>query len=315
MLAAPESLKQARLRIPVPLFPQALDETVDCARPGAIIISAQVHRVASTTLLRSRGLFGFLCASLLISTALAQSIAVSTPRAGAVIGGTSYTLSSSLTSLPAAYSVEYDVSSEVACIAVRAPFSCSWNTYYFFGGPAGVVAIARDAANNVLATSTQVGFTVHNPLPSNNPNNTFSVTPSIAWTSAWRGTVSFKIAEGSNISGDFMYLNGAAIGKTANESPQYYLDTSRWRNGRYRIVFVFTAADGLNGQWNQIGQVERSVTFSNGSAAMELHNSAHEIPLCTTARPDCPAELHAYFPRLSHGRDQRGCNEFGVLQR
>ncbi len=233
----------------------------------------------------------------LAGTVLAQSISITSPTTGQTISGTSFQFTSTLTSLPGVYSVEYDVNGtdgiHVACMARSAPWSCNWNTYYVFGGPYNtVLATARGVLNNTLATSAGVTFTVANPLPV--PASVFSgtITPPGSWT----GTVAVShTATGTDAS-----FNQSALFVDGQPSSGGVLGccnviTTNYDNGSHLVRFI--AMDGnesLGGsnQWSAAFEWEQQVTFSNGATSMELRMSpGYEVFLCTTAQTNCPSSI------------------------
>src|SRR5579871_948275 len=97
----------------------------------------------------------------------AQSISVTAPTPSQVTSGVQYTLKSVCSGCPSLYSTEYDIDGELGGITSTAPYSFSWDTYYAGNGSHTITAIARDALNNVIATSPAISFSVENNLPLN----------------------------------------------------------------------------------------------------------------------------------------------------
>jgi hypothetical protein len=219
----------------------------------------------------------------------AQTITMTSPAASQAVTGTALQLAVAISALPSLYSVEYDVNGEVACISTAAPWSCSWNTFYFFGGAAAVTAIARDALNATIATSPPVNFSVQNDAPE--PawgTSTWSLATSTPLTSNWSGTVTLTATfSGSSLCGGTFYIDGQQLGTVNSNTPTYSLDTQAYDNGVHTLVGI--CVDGhLSGGWTQVGQWEQQVNFSNSAAEMEMRLSATEIFLCTTTQPLCP---------------------------
>ena len=108
--------------------------------------------------------------------AFSQTAAITSPASGAVLAGTSTTITSTCTACPSAFTAEYDVDGELQGI-VRVPVlgTFIWNTYYAANGTQHVLtAVYRDALNNIVATSPGVTVAVENNLPQNTcpPNGT-----------------------------------------------------------------------------------------------------------------------------------------------
>src|ERR1700680_114599 len=98
------------------------------------------------------------CLLCCLSSAAAQSIAVTTPASNTVIAGFSYRLTCSVASISTLSYVQYLVDGETAGYApALEPHTCPslpWNTYNVGNGANhSFQAIALDASYNVLATS------------------------------------------------------------------------------------------------------------------------------------------------------------------
>src|SRR5579864_3152125 len=160
-----------------------------------------VHTSASSRLRSSMRCVAVLVGC--IGVVSAQSISVTNLAGGQSISGTAFVFTVSYSNLPSVESVEYDVNGEIACIARSAPWSCTWNTYYSYGGPSqSVVAIARDALHRTLATSGAVSFTIQNVLPAPASVLTWTVA---APSSPWSGTISIvPSCSGTDISASYV---------------------------------------------------------------------------------------------------------------
>ena len=235
----------------------------------------------------------FLFFTLLTSVLSAQSISITSPTASQTLSGTSLTLASTLTSLPSTYSVTYNINgiqdgTHVACIARSAPWSCTWNTYYDIGGPyESLTATARDVLNNVLATSASIGFTVANLLPV--PPGAFTWTVS-ASASPWSGnkTVTPSFSGTDSGSGAAHYFvdglgNAAGFGNS--------IHTTLYDNGTHIVRAI--GLDTASTTWQGAQEWEQVVTFSNGSAPMELRiQPGYEIFLCVVGSANCPTSVN-----------------------
>ncbi|HLG97608.1 MAG TPA: Ig-like domain-containing protein [Bryobacteraceae bacterium] len=103
--------------------------------------------------------------SVIFCTAYGQSIAVTSPAANQAVSGTAVVLSVSYSNMPGVYAVEYDVDGELAGVSRSGAYAYVWNTYYASNGRHTIQAVARDVANNALATSPNTSFLVENSLP------------------------------------------------------------------------------------------------------------------------------------------------------
>ncbi len=244
----------------------------------------------------------------------AQSITITAPASAQAVSGSAVTLSVSYSNLPALYSVQYVINGEPqanfqAHDTVRCPscsagaYSLSWNSFYVYNGTHSIAAVARDAVNNTLATSSPVSFTVANILP----EPPASLTASYSWPSSgtsWSGTKSLA----STISGtgsahlkDFrLSVDGGGPYQGGNGRTVYIgtscttatsdtgtLDTTKWYNGVHNVVEIVydfqaggagncTDSTGLL-SWRQASQQEVQVTFSNPATPVEIRASAYEV--------------------------------------
>ena len=250
-------------------------------------------------------------------TVFAQSISITSPTSGATISGTSYRLA--VSSVPSAtYSVTYyftasnggtviQDSTHTAGISRVAPYTVNWNTNYAWNSPyLTLQAVARDALNNVLATSAAVTVTVGNAFPV--PPSVFSWTVT-APASPWSGSKSvsasasgtdasyaaapyFSYVDGYNVNTFTGVINYCPAGAT---NPQAF-NTAKFENGNH-IVRV-TARDCNTSTYGQladnqlVAEWEQVINFSNSSTAMALWMSpGYEVFLCTTAQPGCPTSI------------------------
>ncbi len=242
--------------------------------------------------------------------ACAQTITVTSPTTNQTLSGTSVTLSVTYSSVPALHTVEYQVNGERMCISLASPFSCAWNTYYVVNGPYNnIVAVARDAFNNTLATSAAVPFTVSNVLPESASQLALAISTSTPITSSWSGSVTITATisgsnaashcttSGSNTCKLQIFVDGKLQGTIFNitGTSTYSLNTMQFDNGLRTVVINLmdnsNPTGGQGGAWNQVAQWEQQITFANGTTAMELRANAREIFLCTTAQLLCPTSF------------------------
>ena len=245
---------------------------------------------------------GFLAVLVLSAPVFAQSIAITSPTASQSVSGIAFTFTSTPASLPSEYSVEYQVNSETACIATTPPFSCSWNTFYWFGGPASAVAIARNALNATIATSSAVSFTVANQAPepagdSASWSISLSQTPPVSGDLKITGTFT---GSPRKCSANSVYIDGNPISESNlnNSATSVTFSTSLYDNGNHYVVAV-CADSGIpsNAGWDQVAQYEQVVDFENGAVPMELRMGANEVFLCTTTQTLCPTS-YTFSPIL-----------------
>ncbi|HLG97128.1 MAG TPA: hypothetical protein VKX49_12520 [Bryobacteraceae bacterium] len=162
------------------------------------------------------------------------------PTASQSLTGTSFTFLSSAVSLPASAAVEYDVDGELACISrAGGIWPCVWNPYYASNGTHSIVAIARGVANNVLATSPAVAFSVAEPLPQQtSPATTTTAVNGPAPTM----TVGFNINWGANVfslktSGTSMVSQAVAVKSAA--SPGASMATNTFSSASTDTLVVY----------------------------------------------------------------------------
>ncbi len=230
---------------------------------------------------------GLILSVLIQGGLIAQSVSVTSPSSSQTISGTSFMFTSTLSSLPSAYSVEYDVNGEPACITRAAPYSCGWNTTYVWNNPYNqVVAIARDALNNTLATSSAVPFVVNNVnWPESSAVCTMSVATGTSPTSTWTGNnISLSLTgTGSNCT------NVSTSTQIDGQSPNLnHIDTTAFDNGMHTVVFTMQDGNLTTQNTHIVGQWEYQINFQNSTTAMELRANKKEVWLCTTTQTNCP---------------------------
>jgi hypothetical protein len=232
---------------------------------------------------------------MLSSLLAAQSISVTSPAGGQNISGTSVSLSISFTNLPSLYSVQYLINGEsgvnynandtVRCASCSAAaYNLTWNSFYVNNGPQSIAAIARDALNNVLATSASVAFTVGNAMP--DAPAYLSATYTIPSTeSAWSGTKDITInwsgTHATNHKHPILWVDGNAapggVSDTTATSFTWHLDTTKYYNvaGHNIVVQTTDLSNGLF--WAVALQDEFQATFSNSVSPVEIQSSAAEL--------------------------------------
>ena len=251
----------------------------------------------------------FLIALIAAAGSCAQSIVITSPAAGQSVSGTAVTLSSTCTSCPSLYTVEYLIDEETASpkgfAFSETGFQLRWNSYGLYNGNAHIQAIAHNGLGAIIATSPVVRFAVANPYynlqpPYNLPSS--ARTPALALAdpntgqildtgsnapSTWTGTVNIPIsvtgALAGEISGGIQYaiavggqvVNGSppsgSVLNTAN--PTISFNTAKFTNGPHLVSVVaryYTNALPATAQFVWFGQWKGLVTFSNGSTPMEI---------------------------------------------
>ncbi len=196
-------------------------------------------------------------------------------------------------------SVEYDVNGELACISHQSPWDCEWNTYYVYNGNYNsVAAIARDALNATIATSSAVAFSVHNTLPETVSQMAWTVSTGTSPSSPWTGDVTISATvTGTNATHNkdiWLMIDGRAVhdSVTTSTTPSDTVHACQFDNGVHNVVWwisdLQTPISAPNGSWNGTAMWEKQVDFECGATKMELRNSTTNVYLCTTSLTNCP---------------------------
>lgn len=227
-----------------------------------------------------------------MSSAWAQTIAVTSPISDQKVAGYAFTLTSVVASAPSADHVIYTVDSERECMTRTPPYSCAWNPFNAGNGSQHVVvASLYNALNHVLATSSGVTFTIANTIAQVDTNNTYSATWSVSVTgtncsgTTWTGscTLTAKLGGTSPPSVDYVvYVDGFQAHSSTSGSA-YALNTAAYSNGAHKVVMNYTSGSNVWAQW------ERQITFLNGATQMGIELSARETWLCASAVTNCPS--------------------------
>ena len=219
-------------------------------------------------------------------SALAQSIAITSPTAAQIVSGFSIPLTAALTSLPTVASVEYLVDGESQGILWSAPWSIpSWNTNNRYNGPAHTVwAIARNALGVTIATSPVITFGIsNNYLEPPAYISLTSVTPSTPITSNWSGVVSLTAVFGGTnatnkkqaqvfVDGDYFGFNSLLESNQGSTATTMFINvnTSQYPDGAHEVCLDFRDLNGTAptsggfpfGEWCQ------AVNFANTSTIL-----------------------------------------------
>jgi hypothetical protein len=245
-----------------------------------------------------------LAVSLLLAApaCLAQTVSISTPASGATINGLASPLAATLTSIPNAASIEWDIDGERLVVdyecfgSVCAPYS--YNTADFGNGQHNIYAIVRDGLNNCLAvtsgTCSSPGpgqpLTINNSLPCNDGGGSFdeqiTVTPSTSVTSSWSGaqtiTVSSTGTQCASNGGWTWYLaidgkQAAALTGTSSGGTLTF-QTQNFYNGARKVSVV--AYQSVESSSQLMGSWQYFVTFANTGSNLvpvEMNASAREV--------------------------------------
>jgi hypothetical protein len=268
-------------------------------------LDREFARAARNSRFRSEGariqlrfIASFFC---FFGSAFAQSLAISSPTAAQTIGGLSFPLTVSLTSLPSVASVEYIVDGESQGVVWSAPWSiASWNTNNRWNGPAHTIcAIARNALGVTIATAPAVTFAIANSyLEPPSYINLVSVTPSTALASTWSGVVNlvsvFNGINASNAKTITVYVDGDATGyKSLNElstsgstatTMNAVVNTTQYLNEGHEVCLVVKdIASGRPGVTNggyPFGEWCQQVTFSNTSTILLKNATTNADYVC-----------------------------------
>jgi hypothetical protein len=247
----------------------------------------------------------------LVAGAPAQTIAVTAPTANQTLAGPLFTLASVCTSCPTVNSVEYDVDGEMAGITRTAPYSLSWDTFYSGNGLHSITATARDALNNVLATSSAISFSVENNQPQNTcpPNGSACTDMSVTTGEVARigisGSLSYSLNVVSFVASGGPISLAAGSPHIADSNTQTWTWTAgntvvcglRWQSSSSTASFsgatfvpatVEQSSGGFSSQWFYAinvagGSTTATASTTGGSilatACYELHPSSGSITL------------------------------------
>lgn len=233
-----------------------------------------------------------------------QSISIAVPANNATISGLQYVLQCTVTSISKLASVEYDVEDElIAVVSASGQTGCpsyNWNTFEIPNGAHVIKAIARDALNNVLASSADQAFTVQNTKPCSDGNGlssaTISISPGTSISSNWSGYQSISYAKsgtecaGSSGTGWYVSVDGKPpTTATPFSGGTVSFDTREFFNGTHLITIVAQDTVGTGSSactsCDIVGSWQRQVTFSNTGSTnlvpVEFRPSAAGLTLTT----------------------------------
>ena len=190
----------------------------------------------------------------------APTVALTTPAAGAMVGGTTAVTASASDNVGVA-GVRFFV--DGAAIGVEdtgAPYSVAWNTATVTNGAHALTAVARDAAGNTT-TSGAITVTVDNSAP------TVALTaPSAGAALKGTTTVTASAADNVGVAGVRFFVDGAAIGAEDTVAPYSATwNTTTVANGSHTLTAV--ARDGVGNTTTSSGI---TVTVDNSAPTVAV---------------------------------------------
>lgn len=249
---------------------------------------------------------------------------VTSPTASQVIGNTArnrFLLTSTQVGCVSLYSVQYLLDGiELMDVARTPPYSYDWTPYFTGNGVHTFTAVARDAQNNILATSPAITFSVEDDLPQNNvaTNCTGAVCTDITVTTGsvsrltipgalnWGMSVaSFQGAGAVTVVGSPV-TNGAGGASTMNlvsaatagnlfavagrvQNSGQTISVSDSRNGAYTCNTVAPdVAGGFATQWCYVKNIatgSTTITLTSSGGGSILQGYAFQLAGASTTTP------------------------------
>ncbi|HYL36155.1 MAG TPA: hypothetical protein VEV17_09610 [Bryobacteraceae bacterium] len=195
--------------------------------------------------------------------------------------------------------MEYDVEDELIAVVTAATRnecpSYTWNTFELPNGAHVIKAIARDALNNVLATSADQAFTIQNSKVCSDGNGfqsaTIAVSTGTSISSPWSGDQTITVSKsgtecaGAGTTRWQFSIDGAPAGSLSGSGGTATIGTKSFYNGNHLLAVVAYDPISTCTTCNIIGSWQRLITFSNTSsnlAPVEMRLSADRIVLTPT---------------------------------
>lgn len=231
---------------------------------------------------------------LLISLFVAHSafalctISISSPTAAQTISGTAFPLSTTPTSCPSEFSVQYTIDSELVGTAYApANFTRTWNTNDFGNGPRSIVATAYDANGALIATSAAVAFINDNVQTYQDNSGTYDAQPTVtpSCTVSCSGDTTWAL----NATGTwstartwhwYLFVDGNEFSSQTINTPvtnpafTLHFDTRRVYDGTHLVTISVEQDNAV-----AVAQWQQQISTLNGAVPTEIRGSAHEIYL------------------------------------